>query len=53
MNKMFDFYKRQIADFDRNLDDVDSFFEELAENDNLTNTEYSDLFEIAVNKFRI
>ena len=53
MDNMYDFYKRQIADFDRSLNDIDSLFEELANNDTLTNDEYSELFEIATNKFRI
>lgn len=50
---MFDFYKRQIEDFDRNLNDVDALFEELANDKNLTNEEYSSLYESAINKFRI
>lgn len=50
---MFDFYKRQIEDFNRTLNDVDAFFEELANDGNLTNEEYSKLYEIAINKFRV
>lgn len=50
---MFDFYKRQIEDFNRTLNDTDALFEELANDDTLTNDEYASLYELAVNKFRI
>ena len=53
MDKMFNFYKHQIEDFDRSINDIDSLFEELANNDILTNDEYSALYELAVNKFRM
>lgn len=53
MNNMYNFYKRQIEDFDRSIDEVNALFEELANNDILTNDEYSALYKLAVNKFRI
>lgn len=53
MNKMYNFYKRQIEDFDRTLNNTDALFEELANNTELSNDEYSELYELAVNKFRI
>ena len=53
MDNIYNFYKHQIEDFDRSIDEVNALFEELANNDTLTNDEYSELFEIATNKFRI
>ena len=53
MSNMYNFYKRQIEDFNRSIYEVDSLFETLANDDTLTNDEYSALYELAVNKFRI
>ena len=53
MDNIYNFYKHQIEDFDRSIDEVNALFEELANNDILTNEEYSALYEIATNKFRI
>ena len=53
MDNMYNFYKKQIEDFDRSIDEVDSLFDELANNDILTNDEYSALYELAMNKFRM
>ena len=53
MDNMYNFYKHQIEDFDRSIDEVNALFEELANNDILTNDEYSALYELATNKFRI
>ena len=53
MDNMYNFYKKQIEDFDRSIDEIDSLFEELANDDSLTNDEYASLYEIAVNNFRM
>lgn len=52
-SNIFTFYKNQIEHFNRSLDEVDSLFEELANNDSLTNDEYAELYELAVNTFRM
>ena len=40
-------------DFNRTLNDMDALFETLANDETLTNDEYANLYEIAVNNFRI
>lgn len=47
---MFDFYKRQILDFERSEAELDTLFEEISNSDDITNEEYFALYEIAMRK---
>lgn len=49
---MFDFYRRQIEDFERSESELDALFEEISNSDNITNEEYFALYEIAVQKMQ-
>lgn len=48
---MFERYLEEINKIDT-LDEMDEFIEKLAESEEITNEEYSTLYEIALNKFR-
>lgn len=50
---MFDFYKRQILDFERSEAELDTLFEEISNSDDITNEEYFALYEIAMQKLQI
>lgn len=49
---MFDFYKRQILDFERSETELDALLEEISNSDDITNEEYFALYEIAVQKIQ-
>ena len=49
---MYDFYKRQIEDFNRSENELNNLIETLANDETLTNQEYSKLYEIALNKLK-
>lgn len=49
---MFEFYRRQIEDFPRTEDELNAIIEELANSDDISNAEYSALYEIAMKKIR-
>ena len=49
---MFDFYRRQIEDFNRTEAELQAFFEEIANSDSITNAEYCKLFDIAMQKLK-
>lgn len=47
---MFEFYRRQIEDFNRSEAELDALFEEIANSDDISNEEYFSLYEIAMQK---
>lgn len=49
---MFDFYKRQILDFERSEAELDALLEEISNSDDITNEEYFALYEIAMRKIK-
>lgn len=49
---MFEFYKRQIEDFPRTEEELNALIEELSNSDDITNAEYSKLYEIAIAKIK-
>ena len=50
---MFEFYRRQIEDFNRTEAELQAFFEEIANSDSITNSEYCKLFDIAMQKLKM
>ena len=49
---MFDFYRRQIEDFNRTETELNALMEEIADCDSLSNEEYFKLYAIALQKFQ-
>lgn len=49
---MFEFYKRQIEDFNRSEVELNALIEDISNSDDITNEEYSKLYEMAINKLR-
>ena len=49
---MFDFYRRQIEDFPRTETELNAIMEEVANSNDITNAEYSKLYEIAMQKLQ-
>lgn len=49
---MFDFYKRQIEDFNRTEAELNAIMEEIANSDSLSNAEYTELYTIALRKIQ-
>lgn len=52
MFSLFDFYRRQIEDFNRTEADLDALLEEISNSDDISNEEYFSLYEIAVQKMQ-
>ena len=49
---MFEFYCRQIEDFDRTEAELNALLEEISNSDDITNEEYFALYEIAMLKLQ-
>lgn len=49
---MFDFYRRQITDFPRTETELNAIMEEIANCEDITNAEYSTLYEISIQKLQ-
>lgn len=49
---MFDFYRRQIEDFNRTEAELNALLEEISNSDDITNEEYFALYEIAMQKLQ-
>lgn len=47
---MFEFYRRQIEDFNRSETELDALLEEISNSDDISNEEYFALYEIAVRR---
>ena len=49
---MYDFYRRQIEDFNRTETELNTLIEEISNSDDITNEEYFALYEIAMQKLQ-
>lgn len=49
---MFEFYRRQIEDFNRTEAELNALFEEISNSDDISNEEYFALYEIAMQKLQ-
>lgn len=49
---MFDFYKRQIEDFNRTEAELNALVETISNDDSLSNAEYTELYTIALRKIQ-
>ena len=49
---MFDFYKRQIEDFNRTEAELNALIETISNDDSLSNAEYTELYTIALRKIQ-
>lgn len=52
MFNTFDFYRRQIEDFNRSDAELISLIENLSDNDYLSNEEYGRLYDLALRKIK-
>lgn len=49
---MFEFYRRQIEDFNRTEAELNALLEEISNSDDISNEEYFALYEIAMQKLQ-
>ena len=49
---MYDFYRRQIEDFNRTESELNALIEEIASSEGITNAEYYKLYNIAMQKLQ-
>ena len=52
MFNTFEFYRRQIEDFNRNDAELINLIENLSDNDYLSNEEYGRLYDLALQKIK-